>query len=117
MHQTNIKTWLVDANVERLSETSVYNDEASALHAVRPSLRGTFCIERSRLWPRLTYLPEKETCLDSPPFQYYFPTLHTQQIAFLEQYLLIYLPKKKLFTFTESDCSQNPPLRFIMSQF
>lgn len=98
MHQTNIKTWLVVASVERLSEASVYNNEAIALHAVPLSVRGTFCMERSCLWLRLTYFPEKETFPDSPPFPSYFPP-YAQQITLLEQYLLICLSKKK-----------NPPL-------
>jgi len=54
-----------------------------------------FCIECSRLRPRLTYLTENKTNLDSRLCSRPIFPPSTQQIILLELYLLIYLHKKK----------------------
>ena len=74
--QTNIKTWLIAGNVERLSEASVYKDATSTGHAVHPSLRGTFLYWVKSVTSTVVVPSwEKNKPWLSPVFASYFPTL------------------------------------------
>lgn len=63
--------------------------QTSTVHAVHPSLRGTFLY-----WMQsVTFLRKKKNLVSRLCFRPIFPP-STQQIILLEQYLLIYLSKK-----------------------
>lgn len=116
--QTNIKKWLIVGNVECLSEASVYKDATSTVHAIHPSLRGTFLYWMQPVTSTVDvpYREQNKPWL-SPVFPSYFPTLHTADNSSWAVFTYLPAQKKKFFTFTESKCSQNPSLRFIVSQF
>jgi len=95
--QTNIKTWLVVGNVERLSGPSVYKDATSTVHAIHPSLRGTFLYWMQPVTSTVDvpYWKKKKTNLFSRLCSRPIFPPSTQQILLLELYLLIYLYQKK----------------------
>lgn len=116
--QTNTKTWLIVGNGERLSEASVYKDATSTVHAVYPSLRGAFLYWMQSVTSTVDVPSwEKNKPWLLPVFPSHFPTLHTADNSSWAVFTYLPVQKKQFFTFTESECSQNPPLRFIVSQF
>jgi len=88
------------------------------MYVVHPSLRGTFLYWMQSVTSTVDVFPEKKNKpWLSPVFPSCFPTLHTTDNSSWAVFTYLPVQKKQFFTFTESKCSQNPSLRFIVSQF
>jgi len=92
--QTSIKTWMMAGNVERLSEASVSKDATCTVHAIHPSLRGTFLYWMQPVTSTVDvpYWEQNKPWL-SLVYPSYFPTLHTADNS--SWAVFTYLPAQK----------------------